>query len=700
VKKRRFNKIRGNCAFWLCVTLALWILPLVPYSHSAGTITGTVFRDFDADGVRDSGEPGVSSVVVTAYDASGVRVGQTATCDTTAISVPASAPAIPAVINVASCTSANVGSYSLAATGTGPYRVEFTNLPGFLQPGAFGSQNGTTVQYVPDGASSNINLALNYAHDFCQTNPILATSCYVNGNTNTTAPVDVLVALPYAGSGNGIPVSLGGTAVNPQHLASKSEIGSAWGLAYARQTKTLYTATFLKRHAGIGPNGLGAIYQVTNANTATPGTPSLFVDLAAQGIDAGGSAAVGSPTFPSNATRGLGAPGSANIDAAAFGQVGAVGLGGLTLSDDETTLYTVNLFDKKLYTIPIANPTSANIQGTLIPNPSCANGNWRPFAVKYSRGQVYVGGICDAQTSNNRNDLKAVVYRFDGTTFTSVLSFPLTYTKGLARNPCDATGTDRWYPWLASITPPPDSGPSFSCSGGTFFSYPQPILSDIEFDIDGSMILGFIDRWGHQVGQINQWPNGASGEVGVTAGDLLRSVNTNGVFQDPTTSEFYTGEFISIFSAGHDETSLGGVTFIPGTGEIALTAMGPVRFTSGGVIFLSNTTGTQSRLGYEVYEGNLPFFGKVAGLGDLTTLCDAAPLEIGNRVWRDTDRDGIQDSGEPAISEVTVQLFKGNVLVGKAVTDANGTYYFVGGTAADPTENALQVQGNPRSWAR
>jgi|GEM_PF-5594938 len=32
-----------------------------------GQITGTVFRDFDGDGVQDSGEPGISNIVVKAY---------------------------------------------------------------------------------------------------------------------------------------------------------------------------------------------------------------------------------------------------------------------------------------------------------------------------------------------------------------------------------------------------------------------------------------------------------------------------------------------------------------------------------------------------------------------------------------------------------------------------------------------------------
>lgn len=77
-------------------------------------------------------------------------------------------------------------------------------------------------------------------------------------------------------------------------------------------------------------------------------------------------------------------------------------------------------------------------------------------------------------------------------------------------------------------------------------------------------------------------------------------------------------------------------------------------------------------------------------------MCSAAPIEIGNRVWRDNNNNGVQDPGEPGIAGVQVRLFNSsNVLVGTAVTDANGEYYFVGSTVVDPntTDNVGQVNG-------
>ena len=52
---------------------------------------------------------------------------------------------------------------------------------------------------------------------------------------------------------------------------------------------------------------------------------------------------------------------------------------------------------------------------------------------------------------------------------------------------------------------------------------------------------------------------------------------------------------------------------------------------------------------------------------------------IGDRVWKDTNGNGVQDIGETGIAGVTVQLYSGaNVLITSAVTDANGNYSFTG----------------------
>ena len=38
--------------------------------------------------------------------------------------------------------------------------------------------------------------------------------------------------------------------------------------------------------------------------------------------------------------------------------------------------------------------------------------------------------------------------------------------------------------------------------------YPQPIVTDLEFDDDGSMLIGFLDRFGHLAGVANHDPQG------------------------------------------------------------------------------------------------------------------------------------------------------------------------------------------------
>ncbi len=58
--------------------------------------------------------------------------------------------------------------------------------------------------------------------------------------------------------------------------------------------------------------------------------------------------------------------------------------------------------------------------------------------------------------------------------------------------------------------------------------------------------------------------------------------------------------------------------------------------------FFKNSDGTSSdsKILYDANDNGSQ--GKSSGLGDLELLTDPAPVEIGNRVWLDSDRDGIQ----------------------------------------------------------
>jgi protocatechuate 3,4-dioxygenase beta subunit len=82
---------------------------------------------------------------------------------------------------------------------------------------------------------------------------------------------------------------------------------------------------------------------------------------------------------------------------------------------------------------------------------------------------------------------------------------------------------------------------------------------------------------------------------------------------------------------------------------------------------------------------------------------------IGDRVWMDNDKDGIQDAtGEPGVAGVTVDLYQNgadglpgtadDILVGTTVTDANGNYKFdnLAPSAGDP-KKAYSVNFTPPS---
>ena len=60
-----------------------------------------------------------------------------------------------------------------------------------------------------------------------------------------------------------------------------------------------------------------------------------------------------------------------------------------------------------------------------------------------------------------------------------------------------------------------------------------------------------------------------------------------------------------------------------------------------------------------------------------TPTSTPAPLgSIGDRVWDDADRDGVQDGGEAGIANVRLDLSRDNVVIATDFTDANGNYLF------------------------
>ncbi|MEY3239085.1 MAG: hypothetical protein RIR11_523 [Bacteroidota bacterium] len=622
-----------------------------------GNTGGVVWQDYDNDGVQDASEPqGVGGVTVRAYDCNGNLIGTTTTD----------------VLG-----QFTFGVLSPAPTTGAPVRIEFSGLPSPYVPTSNGTDGRTDVQFIT-APECNVDYGVVAPADYCQANPNLITPVHYNGELTTA---NSMLRFAYTSPGTITGVS------------TTNQTGTTWGVTYKRSTNQLFTSAFLKRHSAMGNGGPGAIY-VINPNAAANG--SLFFDL--NTVESTGA-------VPTNATRGLvtASAGLPNTDALAFPLVGKVSLGDVDISDDEQYLYTINLANQKLYRIPTVSPTAGAVTSWAIPNPGCLGGIWRPFALKFYRNKVYVGGICDASSSQTRSDLRAYVYEFDPVsgTFTTELNFALDFDRGNASPfACTSAGlidkATHWNPWTDVHTVFNDCG--------IHDVYPQPMLSDIEFDIDGSMIMGFFDRWGHQTGEANNYPNGVFGEQGVTGGDVMRAYNNSGVFElenngvvgplavsatsNPynTTStyapngqglggkEFY---YADTWVSTHDERSAGGLAMKPGSGEVVMTAMDPAfGIYSQGAIWMNNTTGLQNTA-FTAYSGGIATFGKGYGIGDIELLCDALPIEIGNYVWIDTDGDGVQDPCELPLVGVRVELYKKDgTLIGQTTTGANGEYYF------------------------
>ena len=713
------NPLRVLTTLFVAVLLIVGVLLAVPSAvffkaAAATSISGKVFRDFNGDGVQSTAAApfetqGVAGVTVTVYNSSNAVVG--------------------------TANTAADGSFSIndqTGTAATQYRVEFTAVPSYLRPGAIGANNNSTVQFIT-GGSSAVNLALQDPTEYSSTTtPPLVTTTYVNGDQlNAAAPQQTIASYNY--NSNGKPGDAGYAA--PTTLAGKAATGSIWGLAYARTSKNLYSAAFVKRHTGLyeNPTGTtrpGMVFRSTNATTPASSATGEFFDVATiSGVNVG--------AVESNATRLLTgiAPTVVNADSLVFGYIGKRGLGGLEISADESTLYTISLFDKKLIRIPIASPVGAT--ATQIPEPTinaCVNGVFRPFALKYYRNDIYIGGVCDATGANGTAaNLKAVVLRADSTNlgggFTEVYALPLNYTKGKAFlfGTCATIGN--WGPWVdQQINGSTVLGQCTDANNGTHNIYPQPILSGITFDDTGAMILAFTDRTGHQTGGLNRLTNeiNTSNEDGIIGGDLIRVCNVGGSFvtqggtgcaipadsnhqnnQGPGGGEFYWQDWLA---GVHEETAQGGVTVLPGSGQTIATLMDPFLIRTAGVGVYSNTDGNAAR-GYEILsQNNTAQFSKAGGLGDIELLLDPAPIEIGNRVWVDSNGNGIQDAGEANLSGVQVQLWVettpgSNVYtqVSTATTDANGNYLFssrTSGTAGGAQYNVAQLTPGTRFQIR
>ncbi|MGB1249472.1 MAG: SdrD B-like domain-containing protein [Candidatus Promineifilaceae bacterium] len=657
-------------------------------------VGGTVWRDYNANGVQDGNEPGYATngMIVSAY-------GDSTT------------PVMTTTVN-------SDGTYILSSLSDGStrYRLEFSGFPSYLQAGASGAQNGTSVQFVVDG-TCKIDLGLNDPSDYCHSNPELATTCYVSGDPLAAGADmtndDALVRFSNSVSGIGTP------GVDEFLVSSVGEIGAAWGMAYDRANDRLFVSEIVKRHVGlIGNETGGVIYAVNNPSSAatTVNTYLDFVtDLGINVVDTSGIY----PAMPSNNVRGLqAAKADRSVDLQGFELAAKASFGDMDISHDGKTLYVVNLGDRLVYAIDISQVDSGTKNATALPafpDPSCTLGVARPWALEIHNGLVHLGVVCSAENGGAASNLSAHVYAYDPSNntwnTTSLIDIPLDYTKGLVVHD---SGASSWNPWTDDFNDFTEQG-----SGSIFgrIIHPQPILADIEFDYENSMHLAFTDRAGHQIGHRNAAPIGGNLGTAMTGGDILRTYynqstglytyetnasvgpytsaganNGEGRCNGANCGEFYFDDYAATGAEPlgyHREVHSSGLAHIIGTNELPAVTMDPIinRLDAQGVHWYDITTGAAVR-DYEVFRStgaDATQFSKSNGLGDLELMCQAAPLEIGNYVWLDADADGVQDPSEAPLFGVQLQLWldpdgiPGNAddkLISTTSTSADGEYYF------------------------
>ena len=653
---------------------------LLAIANITAQVSGRIYKDFDANGRWDSTathlDQGRAGTKVEFFDRKGVLKGS-------------------AITNT-------YGKYSVPNL-SGDLRMQVT-MPAYYTDGFITSANKNSqsnIQFIKAPAI-NVDLGLNFADDFCGEDPKIVVPCYVVGIATTSAADAGLALFNYSASGTD-------HAQISMPNASLNYIGSTWGGAYQKETNTFFMAAFMKRHANFGVGGTGAIYITNNVSDVPNSSTQIYLDLNTLGFNTG-SDSHSYPDYQADTINPRGNP---------FDDVGKISLGDMDISSDGKYLFVVNLKQRKLHKIFIDNPhkpagtiTAGDITTWDIPSgfDEINKGIGRPFGLCVRQEKVYVGVVCDASISQDSLDLKARIYEIKPDdavpTWKLDIDFPLNYRKGIATGERKESG--KWYPWISDWYVP--GQPDFlrgrpDPTQDKYVAYPMPLISDMEIDADGSMIVAFTDRFSHQIRfagvDAHGKHHGTFGFDPRLGGDVIRLGRCDGVNWTTennatvcgTTSngkdnnqgigggEFYYGD--SNDPLGHYELSVGSLCFRPGSREICLASTDPIRSYSAGITWLDNENGSKKRAFEIVSEldkiiiGAPVQYGKASALGDINMICAVSPLEIGNRLWRDDNGNGIQDAGEPGIASVLLELVNDqNKIVGRDTTDINGVYSF------------------------
>ncbi|NED96056.1 hypothetical protein G1H11_12130 [Phytoactinopolyspora alkaliphila] len=667
-------------------------------------ITGTIWQDYDSNGMLDAYEDSglLEGIEVYGYDAEGNVAG----------------PAL---------TGAD-GTYTLPVTSdAGPWRVE-ANVPDTpdwaewrdsVVGRAAGASNGTTVQFVDSVPASDVNFSFQVPGAFVENNPRVFLPAYRYGTSDGPqggefAGAAHLYDAVSADSQSVVPITM---------QVPFREVGATYGTAWQRAeepggTGAVFASAYMRRHSGLGPAGLGAIYRIVpdgvDLTSPTAGA-QLMVDLTAHGIDVGDESDTGAaPGDP----RGLRPRIIADnpqyewlIDAQAWDKVGRVGLGGMEISNDQESLFVVNLHNRSLVQVRISRDGTSVLDvvehdlSSYFP----VDGDLRPFGVSSNplTNEMYLTVTDTAESTQNSADLHGYVYAFDPadpTNLREVLDFPLGYSRHASNNIYENQ------PWST------DSADYTAKYNGDVIYTAVPFVSEARY-LHGDLVVGVRDLGGDLFGSYTHLAPDHSGLVRIRSlgGELLKAgsdgdgtwtIEQNGVVNGEKGTggagagsvlngpfgpdKFFTDNWLN--GAEH----LGATLVVPSREDGIMETgihVGGGAFQVGTRRFYQESGATFQPRGALVITGTNEVGAtlKGNGLGELTAMASAAPIEIGNYVWYDIDNDGVQDPDEPVVEGATVNLYEvdgdGNrTLVNTTLTDAKGEYYF------SSNDDAYQLQ--------
>src|SRR5699024_2948263 len=158
---------------------------------------------------------------------------------------------------------------------------------------------------------------------------------------------------------DGITQNLGGDAPDPEVLATKEQIGSTWGVTAQSANQKVYTSAIVKRHVGLGPMGTGGLYQYDRktgelrsydlSGMRDQNGNVLNFGVVDRKVVGGKISHSGSDDNALTKEEGV-----ATYDIDAFPKVAKSGFGSMALTEDESTLWMVNVYDRSLIAVDVS----------------------------------------------------------------------------------------------------------------------------------------------------------------------------------------------------------------------------------------------------------------------------------------------------------------------------------------------------------